>query len=54
MIGIGQGATVGFPAEKLRDINQVIERKAWGGYRTEFYPTYNYRALCQQEQEKNR
>jgi hypothetical protein len=30
-----------------------IERAAWGAYRTEFYPTYDYRALYKQEQSKN-
>jgi hypothetical protein len=53
MMGVGQVVTLRFPAEKLRDINQVIEREAWGGYRTEFYPTYDYRALYQLEQSKN-
>jgi hypothetical protein len=54
MMGIGQVVTLKFPSEKLRDINALIEREAWGGYRTEFYPTYDYRALYKQEQSKNR
>jgi hypothetical protein len=54
MMGIGQVVTLKFPAEKLRDINALIEREAWGGYRTEFYPTYDYRALYLLEQSKNR
>ena len=53
MMGIGQVVTLKFPAEKLREINALIEREAWGGYRTEFYPTYDYRALYKQEQSKN-
>jgi hypothetical protein len=53
MMGIGQVVTLKFPAEKLREINVLIEREAWGGYRTEFYPTYDYRALYKQEQSKN-
>ena len=53
MMGIGQVVTLKFPAEKLRDINALIEREAWGGYRTEFYATYDYRALYKQEQSKN-
>jgi hypothetical protein len=53
MMGIGQVVTLKFPAERLRDINALIEREAWGGYRTEFYPTYDYRALYKQEQQKN-
>ena len=35
------------------DINALIEREAWGGYRTESYATYDYRALYKQEQSKN-
>jgi hypothetical protein len=54
LMGVGQVVTLRFPAEKLRDINQLIEREAWGGYRTEFYPTYDYRALYLLEQAKNR
>jgi hypothetical protein len=53
VMGIGQVVTLKFPAEKLREINVLIERAAWGGYRTEFYPTYDYRALYKQEQSKN-
>jgi hypothetical protein len=53
MMGIGQAVTLKFPAERLREINVLIERAAWGGYRTEFYPTYDYRALYKQEQSKN-
>jgi hypothetical protein len=53
LMGVGQVVTLRFPAEKLRDINQLIEKEAWGGYRTEFYPTYDYRALYQIEQSKN-
>jgi hypothetical protein len=53
MMGIGQVVTLKFPAEKLREINALIEREAWGGYRTEFYATYDYRALYKQEQSKN-
>jgi len=53
MMGIGQVVTLKFPAERLRDINALIEREAWGAYRTEFYPTYDYRALYKQEQSKN-
>jgi hypothetical protein len=43
MMGIGQVVTLRMPAEKLREVNRVIENDAWGGYRTEFYPTYDYR-----------
>ncbi len=52
MMGIGQVVTLRFPAEKLRDVNRLVEGEAWGGYRTEFYPTYDYRGLYAQLQEK--
>jgi hypothetical protein len=52
MMGIGQVVTLRFPAERLREVNQLIEQEAWGGYRTEFYPTYDYYALYQQEKLK--
>jgi len=53
LMGVGQVVTLRFPSDKLRDINQVIEKEAWGGYRTEFYATYDYRAIYQIEQSKN-
>ncbi|MCW6510407.1 hypothetical protein [Lichenifustis flavocetrariae] len=52
MMGIGQVVTLRFPAEKLRDVNRLIEGEAWGGYRTEFYPTYDYRGLYEQLKKK--
>jgi len=45
MMGIGQVVTLRVPAERLRDVNRVIEQTAWGGYRTEFYPTYDYKSI---------
>ena len=41
MMGIGQVVILRVPAEKLRDTNRVIAQTAWGGYRTEFHPTYD-------------
>jgi hypothetical protein len=52
MMGIGQVVTLRFPAEKLRDVNLAIEHGAWGGYRTEFYPTYDYLPVWKASQEK--
>jgi hypothetical protein len=43
MMGIGQVVTLKVPPDRRRDVNRVIEQTAWGGYRTEFYPTYDYR-----------
>jgi len=45
MTGIGQVVILRVPAEKLRDTNRVIEQTAWGGYRTEFYPTYDFKPV---------
>jgi hypothetical protein len=49
MMGIGQVVTLRIPAERLRQVNRVIEESAWGGYRTEFYPTYDYKAIAAQQ-----
>lgn len=45
MMGIGQVVTLRFPASRLREINRILENTAWGSYRTEFYPTYDYKAI---------
>lgn len=45
MMGIGQVVTLRVPAERLRDVNRAIEQTAWGGYRTEFYATYDYKSI---------
>lgn len=51
LMGIGQVVTLRFPAERLREVNRAVEKTAWGGYRTEFYPTYDYRPTAQKERE---
>ena len=51
MMGLGQVVVIRFPAERLREVNRAIEKTAWGGYRTEFYPTYDYRPTAQKERE---
>ena len=53
MMGIGQVITLRVPAERLREVNLAIEKTAWGGYRTEFYPTYDYKAIGEAERAKN-
>lgn len=47
MMGIGQVVTLRVPPAKLREVNLAIERGAWGAYRTEFYPTYDYKPIWQ-------
>jgi hypothetical protein len=45
MMGIGQVVTLRLPASRLREVNRIIENSAWGAYHTEYYPTYDYRAV---------
>ena len=45
MMGIGQVVTLRLPASRLREVNRILETTAWGSYRTEFYPTYDYKAI---------
>lgn len=41
-MGIGQIVTLRFPAERLASVNVELERRAWGVFETEFYPTYDF------------
>src|SRR6478735_3569733 len=45
MMGVGQVVTLRLPASRLREVNRLFETMAWGAYRTEFYPTYDYKAI---------
>ena len=45
MMGVGQVVTLRLPASRLREVNRIMENSAWGSYRTEFYPTYDYKAI---------
>jgi hypothetical protein len=45
MMGIGQVVTLRVPAEKLRDVNMAIEKRAWGAFKTEFYATYDFQPV---------
>src|SRR3979490_3431337 len=45
MMGIGQVVTLRLPASRLREVSRIFEKDAWGSYRTEFYPTYDYKAI---------
>ena len=51
-MGIGQVVTLRLPASRIREVNRVLEDTAWGAYRTEFYPTYDYKAVGMAEHEK--
>jgi hypothetical protein len=52
VMGIGQVVTLRFPAARLREVNRVLEDTAWGPYRTEFYPTYDYKAVAAASHDK--
>lgn len=52
VMGIGQIMVLRFPATRLREVNRVLEDTAWGPYRTEFFPTYDYKAVAAAEHEK--
>ena len=52
VMGIGQIIVLRLPATRLREVNRVLEDTAWGSYRTEFYPTYDYKAVGMAQHEK--
>ncbi len=52
MMGIGQVVTLRVPPDKLRELNRIIEREAWSAYRTEFYPTYDYKPVAMAAHQK--
>ena len=52
MMGIGQVVTLRLPASRLREVNRIFENTAWGSYRTEFYPTYDYKAIAEGQRSK--
>jgi hypothetical protein len=49
MMGIGQVVTLRVPASRLREVNRAIEQSAWGAYRTEFYPTYDFKTIAEEQ-----
>jgi hypothetical protein len=54
VMGIGQIVTLRVPAGKLREVNVALENTAWGPYRTEFFPAYDYKALAEEQRAKMR
>lgn len=54
VMGIGQIVTLRFPPDRLREVNRIIEQTAWGGYRTEFFPAYDYKAAAEQQRRQMR
>ncbi|MDJ0395047.1 hypothetical protein QMK17_17115 [Rhodococcus sp. G-MC3] len=41
-MGIGQIVTLRLPAHRLAAVNVELERRAWGTFTTDFYPTYDF------------
>jgi hypothetical protein len=54
MMGIGQVVTLRVPPARLREVNLAIDRTAWKAFRTEFYATYDYTQIAQQQMQKER
>jgi hypothetical protein len=54
VMGIGQIVTLRLPAERLREVNRILEETAWGAYRTEFFPTYDYKQAAEQQRQTMR
>jgi hypothetical protein len=52
MMGIGQVVTLKLPPEKLREVNLAIEENAWGAFKTEFYPTYDFKPIWESTYKK--
>ena len=44
-MGIGQIVTLRPPASRLNAVNVELERRAWGTFSTDFYPTYDFMAV---------
>lgn len=53
-MGIGQVVVLRLPASRLAEVNLAIENTAWGAYKTEFFPTYDFMPIAQREQAKAR
>lgn len=52
VMGIGQIVTLRVPPAKLREVNLAIENGAWGAFRTEFYPSYDFRPVWEEMRRK--
>lgn len=48
-MGVGHLITLRVPPDKLRAVNLAIEESAWGAFRSEFYPSYDYRPVWEQK-----
>ena len=53
VMGIGHIITLRLPPDKLREVNVAFEKGVFSAFRTEFYPTYDYKAIGEAEHAKN-
>ena len=51
-MGIGQVVTLSVPPARLREVNVALEKTAWGVFSTEFYPTYDFMPIWQEQRAK--
>ncbi len=54
MMGVGQVVTLRVPPARLRDVNLAVENAGWGAYRSDFYPTYDYRPVWEEQQKRRK
>ena len=53
-MGIVHVIVLRLPASRLAAVNLALENTAWGPYKTEFFPTYDYREIYQAARNKAR
>jgi hypothetical protein len=46
------GGALRLPASRVCEVNRVLEDTAWGAYRTEFFLTYDYKAVGLENDQK--
>ena len=49
---MGHVVTLRVPPARLREVNRSVEQNAWKVFRTEFYPTYDFREIARGQREK--
>jgi hypothetical protein len=47
MMGLGQVITLKILPKELRTLNLAIEKSAWGIFKTDIYPTYEFKGIAQ-------
>ena len=53
-MGFGQIVILRLPASRLAEVNVELERSAWGVFRTECYPAYDFVAVRERIKERVR